>query len=78
MKDKKIRVSWGVIWKMNPSEYEPEPEVRIYIRNLDNRGTAQLYLDECRRNPRCAEAAVAKFTEVCEAEEVFPGRNAFE
>ena len=69
------RVSWGVVWKMKPSEYEPEPAVRIYIRDLADRQAARRCLDECRGNPRCAAAAVVRFTEVCDIEEAFFGRE---
>lgn len=68
----KNRVRWGVIWRMIPSEYEPNPQLRIYIKDLMDRGAAKHHLDECRRNPRCAAAAVVRFTEVCDVEEAFP------
>lgn len=70
------RERWGVLWRMIPSEYEPNPPLRVYIRDLMDREAAKHHMGECLKNPRCAAAAVVRITEVWDIEEAVPGRDA--
>ncbi len=69
----KVRVTWHVIWKMKPSEYEPDPEWRVWERGIRDRQKAVEARDECIRNPRCDSVAIVREVSTMEIEEVFPG-----
>lgn len=50
--------SYGVFWKIQPSDYEHSPEWNQFAGWLDNPGDAMVILERVRNNPRCAAAKI--------------------
>lgn len=58
--------SYGVFWKIKPSEYEPDPGWSQFAGWADNPEEAMVILEHVRNNPRCAEAKIVSRSEFYE------------
>lgn len=58
--------SYGVFWKIRPSDYEHSPEWNQFAGWLDNPEDAMVILEHVRNNPRCAEAKIVVRSEFYE------------